>query len=52
MEWKIYDKFSPNWLGTYIIKRKFGLGAYHLVDMEGNKERNPINITPLHPFYS
>jgi len=35
-----------------MIKRKFRSGAYHLIDMEGNEEREPINITYLHPFYS
>jgi len=35
-----------------MIKIKFGFGAYHLVDMEGNEKREPINITHLHPFYN
>jgi len=52
VEWQLRDKFTPNWLGPYIIKKKYGYGAYHLADMEGNEEREPINITHLRPFYS
>ena len=52
MERQLHDKFSTNWLGPYIIKKKYGSGAYHLADMEGNEEREPINITHLRPFYS
>jgi len=52
MECQLRDKFAPNWLGPYIIKKKYGFGAYHLAYMEGNEEHEPINITHLRPFYS
>ena len=51
MERQLRDKFAPNWLGPYIIKKKFGKGTYHLVDLEGNEEHEPINIMHLHHFY-
>ena len=47
IERKLRDKFAPNWLGPYVIKKKFGKGTYHLSDLEGNEEREPINITHL-----
>jgi len=47
MEQQLRDKFTPNWLGPYIIKKKYGSGVYHLADMEGNEEREPINIMHL-----
>ena len=48
----LQDKFAPNWLGPYIIKKKYGSRAYHLADMEGNEEHEPINIMYLCLFYS
>jgi len=44
MECQLCDKFAPNWLGPYIINKKYGFGEYHLADMEGNEECEPINI--------
>jgi len=32
--------------------KKFGKGTYHLSDLEGNEEREPINIMHLRPFYT
>ena len=52
MEHQLHDKFAPNWLGPYIIKKKYGSREYHLADMEGNEERESINIMHLQPFYS
>jgi len=51
-ECQLRDKFPPNLLGPYIIKRKFGKGIYHLANLEGNEECESINIINLHPFYS
>jgi len=52
MERQLQDKFFANWLGPYIVKRKFISRAYHLANLEGNEEHEPINITHLHPFYN
>jgi len=52
MERQLYDKFSPNWLRPYIIKRNSGLGTYHLIKTKSNEEHELINIMHLHPFYS
>jgi len=48
MERQLHEKISPNWLGPYIIKRKFYSKAYHLVEFEGNEECEPINIMQVH----
>jgi len=52
IECQLCDKFAPNYLGSYIIKKQFGSGAYQLVDMEGKHKHETINITHLHPFYT
>lgn len=52
MEHQLHHKFDPNWLGPYIIKKKYGSRVYHLANMEENKEHEPINIMHLWPFYS
>lgn len=52
LEQPLRDKFALNWLGPYIIKNKFGIGAYHLPYLEGWEELQPINIIHLHPFYA
>ena len=52
IEQQFRGKFAPNWLEPYVIKKKFGKGTYHLSDLEGNEEREPINIMHLWSFYS
>lgn len=52
MESKIRESFARNWLGPYMVKRKFRSKAYHLADLEVNEEHEPINIMHLYPFYS
>ena len=47
MECQLHDKYTPKWLGPYIIKKKYGSRACHLTDMEGNEKHEPINITHL-----
>lgn len=47
IERQLRDKFAPNWLRPYVIKKKFGKGTYHLVNFEGNEEREPINVMHL-----
>lgn len=44
-------KFSPNWLGPYVIKCKHGLGAYHFNTLEGVEDVEPIDIIHIYPFH-
>ena len=37
-------KFSPNWLGPYIITKVYGSGEYEIIDMNGVSFKEPINI--------
>lgn len=41
-------KFSPNWLGPYIVAEIYGSGAYRLTKMDGTPLREPINVVHLH----
>lgn len=51
IERPLKDKFAPNWLEPYIVKQKFSTCTYHLADMEGREEMEPMNILHLYPFY-
>lgn len=44
-------KFSPNWLGPFVVIEDFGLGAYKLADMDGVSFKEPINIMHLKRYY-
>jgi len=35
LERPLQDKFAPNWLGPSIVKKKFGIGYYHFLNLEG-----------------
>lgn len=44
-------KFSPNWLGPYIVNKRFGFGAYVLIELDGTPLNEPINVVNLRWYY-
>ena len=44
-------KFSPNWIGPYVVTHKHNHGAYRLKDLEGEEVKLPINVMHLKRFY-
>ncbi|XP_057854567.2 uncharacterized protein LOC131064446 [Cryptomeria japonica] len=45
-------KFSPNWLGPYIVTSVYGSGAYGLSSMDGTPLKEPINAAHLRRYYA
>lgn len=45
-------KFSPNWLGPYIVIKDYGLGAYKIADVDGTPLKEPINAMHLRRYYA
>lgn len=46
------EKFSPNWLGPYIVTSVYCSDAYGLSSMDGTPLKDPINTTHLHRYYA
>jgi hypothetical protein len=44
-------KFKPNWVGPYVIKTLFSGGAAKLIDMDGEKLFQPVNLDRLRKYY-
>lgn len=45
-------KFSPNWLGPYIVIEVYGSGAYKIEDVEGTPLKESINAMHLRRYYA
>ena len=45
-------KFKPNWVSPYIIKKALFGGAAYLMDLDGIKFKNPINIDHLKKYFA
>lgn len=45
-------KFSPNWLGPYVIEENYGSGAYTLKEMNCTPLKEPINAAYLCRYYT
>ena len=46
-----FDKWSPNWEGSFIVHKVLGKGAYRLKDRTGLIHRLPINEKFLKKYY-
>ena len=44
-------KFKPNWAGPYVIKTLFSGGVAKLIDMDGEKLFQPVNLDRLRKYY-
>ena len=44
-------KFKPNWVGPYVIKTLFLGGVAKLIDMDGEKIFQPVNLDRLRKYY-
>lgn len=45
-------KFSPNWLGLYIVIEDYGSGAYKIAGVDGTSLKDPINAMHLRRYYA
>lgn len=44
-------KFSPNWLGPYIINTNYRSSTYTLTKLDSTPLKYPINVAHLHWYY-
>ncbi|KAM1486030.1 hypothetical protein ACFX2I_000276 [Malus domestica] len=45
-----FGKWSPTWEGPFIISRVLDRGGYYLADLEGNRQKHPINVKFLKKY--
>ncbi|KAM1285152.1 hypothetical protein ACFX2J_027753 [Malus domestica] len=45
-----FGKWSPTWVGPFIISRVLNKGGYYLADLEGNGQKHPINVRFLNKY--
>ncbi|GLJ46851.1 hypothetical protein SUGI_0988310 [Cryptomeria japonica] len=46
------EKFSPNWLGPYIVVKVYGSNTYKIANLEGMPLKEPINDMHLRRYFS
>ena len=44
-------KFSPNWRGTFVVKRVLPNGALYLADIEGKVIETVVNVDAVKRYY-
>ena len=47
-----HEKWSPNWVRPYVVKKAFSKGALILVEMDGKKFSSPINADIVKKYYA
>ena len=45
-------KWSPNWEGSYVVKKAFSGGVLILAEMDGKEFSNPINADIVKKYYA
>ena len=45
-------KWSPNWEGSYIVKKAFSGGALILMEMDGKEFSSPVNADIVKKYYA
>ncbi|CAN6570975.1 unnamed protein product [Malus baccata var. baccata] len=45
-----FGKWSPTWEGPFIISQVLDKGGYYLADLEGNRQKHPINVKFLKKY--